>query len=94
MTFFFFFKSSESTEHHITLAIKTSMVVFYDFYLKKKKKKKKKKIRYMVLSACHHTTHIYQCAKCGACFQKCTNIAYLGAKPLDYTGREDKQTKM
>ena len=28
--------------------------------------------------------HIYQCAKFGACFQKCTNIAYLGAKPLDY----------
>ena len=30
--------------------------------------------------------HIYQCAKFGACFQKCTNIAYLGAKPLDYSG--------
>ena len=30
--------------------------------------------------------HIYQCAKFGACFQKCTNIAYLGAKPLDYMG--------
>ena len=29
--------------------------------------------------------HIYQCAKFGACFQKCTNIAYLGAKPLDYS---------
>ena len=28
--------------------------------------------------------HIYQCANFGACFQKCTNIAYLGTKPLDY----------
>ena len=28
--------------------------------------------------------HIYQYAKFCACFQKCTNIAYLGAKPLDY----------
>ena len=28
--------------------------------------------------------HSYQYAKFGACFQKCTNIAYLGAKPLDY----------